>query len=75
MGGKHSPVIKFYHFISYFKRKVALKNSAKDVAWRLNPSPFVFTKNLAQSLENEIFENSLCSKAIKIFQNQDKDFL
>ena len=75
MRGKHSLVMKFYQFMSYFKRKIASQNSAKNVVWKLVPSPFVFTKNLDQSLENEIFETICVAKLSKIFQNQDAEFL
>ena len=59
LGSKHSLLMTFGQFMSYYKRKISSKNSAKTSAWKLVPGPFVFAKNLAQLLlENEIFEAS-----------------
>ena len=44
MRGKHSLVMKFYQLMSYFKRKIASQNSAKNVVWKLVPSPFCLQK-------------------------------
>ena len=45
LGSKHSLVIKFGQFVSYYKEKISLKNSTKIMAWKLVPGPFVFAKN------------------------------
>ena len=38
-------LMKFGHFMSYFKRNNLIKNSTKTAALKLVPGPFVFTKN------------------------------
>ena len=77
MGSKHSLLMKFDQFMSYYKKKIVQKfYKILQV-----PGPFVFTKNLAQPpLENEIFEASylysICiSKTIKNCPNHQTDFL
>ena len=68
--------------MSYDKRKNLSKNSTKTAITKV-PGPFVFTKNLAQSLlENQIFEASyLCliyisktSKPVQIITQTSSEF-
>ena len=45
LGSKHSLLMKFGQFMSYYKRKNFIKNSTKITARKLVPGPFVFAKN------------------------------
>ena len=42
---KHSLVMKFGQFMYYYKIKFLSKNYMKNVAWKLIPGPFKFSKN------------------------------
>ena len=58
-GSKARLVMKFSHFMSYYKKKILSKNLSKNVAWKLVPSPFAFITNREKILlENDIFETS-----------------
>ena len=65
--------------MSFCKRKISSKNSAKTATWKLVPDPIVFAINQAQLLlENEIFEviylYQICiSKTTEISPNQHAD--
>ena len=45
LGSKHSLLMKFGQFMSYYKRKKFIKKLGKTGTWKLVPDPFVFTKS------------------------------
>ena len=45
LGSKHSLLMKFDQFVSYYKRKKISKNSTKTKTRKLVPGPFAFAKN------------------------------
>ena len=42
--------MKLGQFISYYKRKIVVKNYTKTASWKLVPDPFVLAKNIKQNL-------------------------
>ena len=40
LGSKRSLVIKFGQFMQYYRKNFLIKNSTKNVAWKLVPGPF-----------------------------------
>ena len=42
---KHNLVMKFFVFFSYYKRKTAINNFTKNMAWKIVAGLYVFIKS------------------------------